>query len=86
MSNLPKLSSRAQRALDLLADGGEIVHRLERDPYTRRDQFHTRFVRGGQVVRGLGFQTRRELESAGFRFRPVHSTSVSTYFKLEHAA
>jgi hypothetical protein len=42
-ANLPKLSNRAQQALEILANGGEMVHRLERNGYTGRDQFATRF-------------------------------------------
>lgn len=85
-NNQPKLSSRAQRALDILGDGGEMVHRLERNGYTGRDQFHTRFLMDGRPVRGLGFATRCELEDAGFSFAIAHSTSVSTYYKLNHTA
>jgi hypothetical protein len=77
-----KLSQRAQRALDLLKTGGEVVHRLERNAYNGREQFQTRFVLRGQVVRGLGFATRYELEEAGFRLCRVRSTSVSTYYRL----
>ena len=81
-SNLPKISSRAAKALDVLADGGQVVHRLERNGYTGREQFATRFVINGGVVKGLGFKTRCELEDAGFLFVAVNSTSVSTYYKL----
>ena len=83
MSNLPKLSNRAKRALDILADGGEIVHRLERNSYTGREQFQTRFIANGSTIRGLGFATRAELEGAGFRFISTHHTTVSTYYKLD---
>lgn len=82
MTNMPKLSKRAQQALDLLADGGRMVERLERNSYTGREQFHTRFVIGGQVVRGLGVKTKFELQDAGFHLKPVHWTSVSTYYAL----
>ena len=87
MSNLPKLSARAHKALDILANGGTMVHRLERDSYTGREQFATRFCANGTsgVVKGLGIKTRYELEDAGFSFRPVNSTSVSTYYKLNNA-
>ena len=86
MANLPKLSKRAQKALDILMNGGQIVHRLERNSYTGREQFETRFMLSGSPVRGLGFKTRCELEDAGFRFKQVHSTTVSTYYKLDHGA
>jgi hypothetical protein len=86
MSNLPKLSKRARAALDLLADGGQMVERLERDRYTGREQFHTRFMMKGSVVRGLGIKTKFELQDAGFRFVTANSTSVSTYYKLSATA
>jgi len=88
-SNLPRLSKRAQQALDLLANGGEMVHRLERNRYTGREQFHTRFCVSAAwngAVKGLGFKTRCELEDAGFRFRIAHSSSVATHYKLDMAA
>ena len=86
MTNLPKLSNRAKQALDLLADGGEVVHRLERNSYTGREQFQTRFVMRGQVIRGLGFATRTELEKAGFRLCVAHRNSCATFYKLDKAA
>ena len=39
MTNLPNLSNRAKKALEVLADGGRFVHRLERNSYTGREQF-----------------------------------------------
>lgn len=87
MTNLPKLSRRAEQALEILSNGGEMVHRLERNGYTGREQFQTRFcVSGawGSAVKGLGFKTRCELEDAGFQFIATHHTSVSTHYKLDH--
>lgn len=84
MTNLPKLSNRAKQALEILSNGGEVVHRLERNSYTGREQFATRFVMRGSVIKGLGFATRHELEKAGFQFVATNSTSVSTYYKLSH--
>lgn len=88
ISNQPKLSKRAQQALEVLANGGEMVHRLERNSYTGREQFQTRFCASAawnSAVKGLGFATRTELEDAGFRFRIAHSSSVATHYKLAHA-
>lgn len=87
MQNLPKLSRRAQLALEVLSNGGEMVHRLERNSYTGRDQFQTRFCASkawSSHVKGLGFKTRCELEDAGFRFVATNHTSVSTHYKLDH--
>jgi hypothetical protein len=87
MRNLPKLSKRAAEALDLLANGGEVQHRLERNNYTGREQFETRFCRTSgwsTAVKGLGFATKRELEAAGFRFTVAHRSSVCTSYKLDH--
>jgi len=89
VSNQPKLSNRAQQALDILANGGEIQYRLERNGYTGREQFQTRFCASaawGSAVKGLGHATRAELEKAGFRFKAVHRSSVSTHYALDHAA
>jgi hypothetical protein len=85
MANLPKLSSRAKQALEVLSNGGEVVHRLERNGYTGREQFATRFMIAGSIIKGLGVATRYELEKAGFQFITTHRTSVSTYYKLNHA-
>lgn len=87
LTNEPKLSRRAQQALEILANGGEMVHRQERNSYTGRDQFQTRFCASaawGSAVKGLGFKTRCELEDAGYRFVPTHRSSVSTSYKLDH--
>lgn len=89
MTNQPKLSSRAIKALDLLANGGEIQYRLERNSYTGREQFETRFCATkawNSAVKGLGHATRAELEKAGFRFKAVHRTSVNTSYVLDHSA
>lgn len=88
MNNQPKLSTRAQQALELLANGGVIQYRLERNGYTGREQFQTRFCRSSRwndVVKGLGHATRHELEGAGFRFKPNFRSSVCTEYTLDHA-
>jgi hypothetical protein len=88
MTNLPILSPRAHRALQVLGEGGLMVERLERDDYTGREQFKTRFCTSAawsSVVAGLGPKTRHELERAGFRFVQVYRSSVSTAYKLDPA-
>lgn len=86
ISNQPKLSNRAQQALDILANGGEMTYLLERNSYTGREQFQTRFKINGGAVKGLGHATRHELERAGFRFKVVHRYSTGQIMKLSHAA
>lgn len=89
MTNQPKLSTRAQQALEILANGGKIQYRLERNSYTGREQFQTRFCYGSSwnsVAKGLGHATRAELEKAGFRFKPNHRSSVCTEYTLDHSA
>jgi hypothetical protein len=83
-TNLPKLSGRAKLALDVLADGGQFVHRLERNSYTGREQFHYRLKRaGGALVRGVGLSAFYELKDLGFlALNAAIGTSVSSYFKL----
>lgn len=88
-SNQPTLSRRAQQALEVLSNGGELQYRLERNGYTGREQFQTRFCAStawSSAVKGLGHATRAELEKAGFRFKTAHRTSVSTHYVLDHAA
>jgi hypothetical protein len=85
MTNLPALSNRAKLALDVLADGGRFVERLERDSYTGRDQFHKRLLRTGaysSVVKGVGLKAFYELKDGGFLSLTSEGTSVSTYWKL----
>ena len=83
MTNMPNLSPRARKALDILADGGRITYKLERNSYTGREQFARRFVNDcGQRVSGLGHATYYELVKAGFEFRSIHSTSVGNEYKL----
>lgn len=88
MTNLPKLSTRAQKALDVLADGGRFIHRLERDSYTGRDQFHYRLARNLStgIVKGVGLAAFYELKDKEFlALCPNEGTSVSTYYKLNAA-
>jgi uncharacterized protein YjhX (UPF0386 family) len=85
MTNLPKLSNRAQKALDILADGGQFVCRLERNTYNGREQFQYRLLKEGHVVRGIGLAAFYEIKD---QFLTIcdHNTSVSTYYKLRRAA
>ena len=88
-TNLPKLSARAQKALDLLANGGVMSYRLERNHFTGRDQFQTRFcatTSWDSAAKGLGTKTKFELQDAGFRFKVAYSSSVSTHYVLDHGA
>lgn len=82
-TNLPNISNRVRKALDILADGGRMVVRLERNSHTGREQFQTRFMtERGAVIPGLGVKTKFELADAGFNLAPVHWTSGATYYKL----
>jgi hypothetical protein len=81
-SNLPTLSNRAKLALDVLADGGQFVHRLERDAYTGRDKFRHRLIAEGHAVKGIGGAAFHELKALGFLAPAGGNTSVSSYYKL----
>ena len=84
MDNLPKLSGRARQALDVLADGGTFVYRLERNSYTGREQWETRLLDAGKyVVRGIGRAAKEELDKAGMLFM-ADSFSVATYYGLKN--
>lgn len=80
-TNLPKLSPRAQKALDILADGGKFCCRLERNGYTGREQFAYRLLKEGRVVRGIGLAAFYEIKD---RFLTISggNTTVSTYYQL----
>lgn len=83
-TNLPALSGRAKRALDVLADGGRFVQQLERNGYTGREQWQYRLKtdRHG-VVRGIGLRAFYELRDAGFLAQNfAMTTSVSSYYEL----
>lgn len=84
-TNLPKLSTRAQKALDVLADGGKFVCRLERNSYTGREQFAYRLLKEGRVVRGIGLAAFYEIKDT-FLTICDHNTSVSTYYQLRREA
>lgn len=84
-TNLPKLSTRAQKALDVLADGGKFVCRLERNGYTGREQFAYRLLKEGRVVRGIGLAAFYEIKDT-FLTICDHNTSVSTYYQLRREA
>ena len=80
-TNLPELSARAQKALDVLADGGKFACRLERNNYTGRELFCYRLLNKGHTVRGIGLATFYEIKD---RFLVIceNNTSISTYYKL----
>jgi hypothetical protein len=84
MTNLPTLSNRAKKALDILADGGRFVCRLERNGYTGREQFAYRLLKDGRVVGGIGMAAFYEVKD-GFLALCENNTSVSTYYKLRAA-
>lgn len=86
MSNMPKLSARAQKALEVLANGGRFVNRLERNSYTGHEQFHRRLLANkswNSVVSGVGHAAFYELNKAGFLiYAPGEWTSVTEVYKL----
>lgn len=86
MTNMPKLSTRASEALNILADGGQFKYALVRNSYTGREQFkwHLQNERGF-TFKGFGGATFRELESKGFAFRRVANgfTGSSTSYYLK---
>jgi hypothetical protein len=87
MTNLPKLSNRAQKALNILADGGNFVYRLERNGYTGREQWHYHLNDAqGFTVRGVGLSAFYELQDQGFLTVAGGGTSVSSYYKLRTGA
>lgn len=84
-TNLPKLSTRAARALEILADGGRFDYALVRNSYTGREQFQWRLkTASGFVVKGMGHATYHELNAAGFmgHGRPNGFTGSSTSYYL----
>jgi hypothetical protein len=84
MTNMPKMSNRAKKALEVLSNGGRFVKRLERNSYTGREQFQTRLLGGTcrGVIKGVGLNAFYELDKLGMLVHANESTSVSTYYKL----
>jgi hypothetical protein len=87
MTNVPKLSTRAKHALDVLADGGRFCHRLETDSYTGFEKWKYRLMTDcRQIVKGVSFATFYELKNMGFLVScPDEGTSVSSYYKMNTA-
>lgn len=84
-SNL-NISARANKALDILADGGEFVYRLERNSYTGREQFVAKlFDANRDRVRGFSYAVLDELKREGLLVT-ANSTSVSTYYRMNRGA
>lgn len=82
MTNMPKLSTRALKALGVLANGGRFVCRLERNSYTGREQFEYRLLdETRHVVRGIGLKAFYEIKDE-FLVHAAGSTTVSTYYQL----
>ena len=62
MTNL-NLSARADKALDIIADGGRYVHALETDSYTGRTMFKARLRHAdGSIAKGFGTATLLEIK------------------------
>lgn len=86
MTNQPNLSPRAQKALDVLANGGRFAIRLERDGYTGREQFAYRLLDDARrVVKGVGLKAFYEIRDTFLVMADGGNTSVSTYYKLRTA-
>lgn len=74
------LSTRAGKALAILAAGGRFDHVLERNRYTGREKFaHRLHDAAGRTVGGFGFAAFSELERAG-AIVPNYWTSASTEY------
>jgi len=84
MTNMPELSSRAKKALEVLSEGGQFCCRLERNNYTGREQFQYRLMKNGHVIKGVGVNVFYEIKEQ-FLTMAEGGTSVSTYYKLRTA-
>lgn len=82
------MSSRAVKALAVLADGGQFVERLERN-YRGHMKFVTRLQdAAGAVVKGIGGQTCRELSACAggvLVSSEIHSTGTGRTWRLADA-
>ena len=71
------MSKRTELAIEVLKNGGYFRNALERN-YHGHEKFVTRlYTSNGRVVKGVGFQTRSELEGKGMLQRrpcPISST------------
>lgn len=82
MSNLPPMSRKAQEALEVLANGGRFVNRLERNSYNGREQFHRRLQRSSawsSAIKGYGSAVFYELQGLGFLVRGQGSSVSEEY-------
>jgi hypothetical protein len=90
---MKSLSKKAQRAIEVMNDGGYWREQLETG-FHGREQFHTRLRdKQGHVVKGFGFQTKTELENAGLlRWRETARSSswgrewILKEVSIDHAA
>lgn len=91
MNNQPKMSKRAERALEILSNGGRFISQLERNSYTGREQFQYRCTYNGapysNYEKGIGFSTFSELRDLGMiAFDPANTGSGrATIYKLSAA-
>jgi len=66
----------------VLKEGGKFRYALEMNSYTKREQFEARLKNAaGRTILGIGLSTMDELRDKGL-IAPYHSTSVSTYYRL----
>lgn len=83
------ISTRTQKALKVLEEGGFFRNALETNSYTRREQFQTRlYNKDRKVVKGFGFKAHLELEQAGMliiRDTPSGSTWRTEYVLRDKA-
>lgn len=73
------ISTRAAKAIELLKNGAEYRHMLERDSYTGREQFQYRLIANGKPIKGYGIQTFYEIRHM---LAYTRGTSVSSYYRI----
>lgn len=83
MNSNAQLSTRAERALAILENGGRFKKSLETDRFTGRSQFKTRLLNAsGKIEKGYGLATKEEL---GSRLVLLGGgTTVSDYWGLPY--
>lgn len=85
ISNLPQLSARAAKALQVLADGGRFDQQLERN-YHGVEQWQYRLkAAGGGLVKGIGLKAFYELHGKGLIISG-HSSSVHISYVINKGA
>ena len=81
----PVLSKRAQRAIEVLRNGGRFVETIEDNGLFARSRWVVRLYLGDACVRGIGAETFRELRDRLIMDAPEGKPFAATVWRLNVA-